>query len=125
MDLPDEYEVAPDGSLVRSLHSFDTGSLSYCTLSESCISKAVRHKTVSEIWYFIEGEGKLWRRLDTQEETVEIEPGVSITIPVGTTFQFWNTGEGLLEFLCVTMPKWPGAQEAEFVAGPWTPKLPK
>jgi mannose-6-phosphate isomerase-like protein (cupin superfamily) len=44
---------------------------------------------------------------------------------VSTGFQFRNTGSGSLSFLCVTMPKWPGSQEAEPVEGPWEPCLPE
>jgi mannose-6-phosphate isomerase-like protein (cupin superfamily) len=125
MNITDEYEVAPDGSLVRPLHSYDEGSFSHCTLPKGCISRAVRHRTVSELWYFTEGEGELWRRLGDWEETVRVESGVSITIPVRTSFQFRNTSAGSLVFLCVTIPKWPGFQEAEFIVGPWEPCLPE
>ena len=52
-----------------------------------------------------------------------VEPGVSITIPVHTSFQFQNTDSGPLRFLCVTMPRWSGFREAEFVEGPWEPSL--
>ena len=30
----------------------------------------------------------------------------------------------LLEFLCITMPRWPGDQEATLVEGPWTSTAP-
>jgi mannose-6-phosphate isomerase-like protein (cupin superfamily) len=124
MDLPEAYERAPDGSLIRPLLEYEEGGIAHCTLPESCVSKAIKHKTVSEIWYFIEGEGELWRRIGNREETVRVEPDVSITIPVDTGFQFRNTGTGSLKFLCVTMPRWPGSGEAEFVEGPWEPVLP-
>ena len=123
MDLPETYERAPDGSLIRPLHEYEKGGIAHCTLPEARVSRAARHRTVSEIWYFIQGEGELWRRLGDREETVRVEPGVSITIPVHTGFQFRNTGSGPLRFLCVTMPRWPGFHEAEFVEGPWEPSL--
>ncbi len=125
MDLPEAYERAPDGSLIRPLHEYEEGGIAHCTLPEAWVSRAARHGTVSEIWWFIEGEGELWRRLGDQEETVRVEPGVSVTIPVHTSFQFRNTGSGPLRFLCVTMPRWPGFGEAEFVEGPWEPSLPE
>ncbi len=125
MDLPEAYERAPDGSLIRPLHEYEEGGVAHCTLPEACVSRAVRHGTASEIWYFIEGEGELWRRLGDREETVRVEPGVSITIPVHTSFQFRNTGSVALRFLCFTMPRWPGFDEAEFVEGPWEPSLPE
>jgi mannose-6-phosphate isomerase-like protein (cupin superfamily) len=119
MDLPEVSERAPDGSSIRPLHEYEEGGLAHCTLPESCVSKASKHRTVSEIWFFIEGEGELWRRLRDHEKIVRVEPGISITIPVHTSFQFRNTGTGSLKFLCVTMPRWPGFSEAEFVEGPW------
>jgi len=125
MDLPEAYERAPDGSLIRPLHEYEEGGIAHCTLPEARVSRAARHGTVSEIWYFIEGEGELWRRLGDREETVRVGPGVSITIPAHTCFQFRNTGSGPLSFLCVTMPRWPGYGEAEFVEGPWEPSLPE
>ena len=125
MRLPDEHERAPDGSQVRPLHSYEEGSLAHCTLPESCVSKAAKHKTVSEIWCFVAGEGDLWRQLGDREEMVKVQPGTSVTIPVHTSFQFRNTGAGSLKFLCVTMPRWPGLSEAEIVEGPWEPNLPE
>ena len=59
MDLPNAYERAPDGSLIRSLHEYEEGGIAHCTLPEAWISRATRHVTVSEIWYFIEGDGEL------------------------------------------------------------------
>lgn len=123
--LPEDYERAPDGSFIRPLNEYEEGSLVHCTLPEACVSRTTKHRTVSEIWYFIEGEGELWRRLGDQEETVRVEQGTSITIPVDTSFQFRNTGSGSLRFLCFTMPRWPGFDEAEFVEGPWEPSLPE
>jgi len=83
------------------------------------VSAAVRHQTVEEIWYFIEGEGEVWRKQRDREEVVSVRSGVSITIPIGTHFQFRNTGEKNLEFLIVTMPPWPGSKEAITVKGYW------
>jgi len=124
MDLPEAYERAPDGSLIQPLHEYEEGSVVHCTLPEARVSRAARHGTVSEIWYFIKEEGELWRRLGDREETVRVGPGVSITIPVDIGFQFRNTGSGPLRFICVTMSRWPGYGEAEFVEGPWEPSLP-
>ena len=40
--------------------------------------------TVSEFWHVLSGEGQIWRRDATGEETTVLETGVSIDIPVGT-----------------------------------------
>jgi mannose-6-phosphate isomerase-like protein (cupin superfamily) len=53
------------------------------------------------------------------EEVVELFPGVSLSIPAGTHFQFRSLGEDALEAIGVTMPPWPGAEEAFDVAGIW------
>ena len=48
-------------------------------------------------------------------ETTVLERGVSIDIPVGTAFQYRCTGVDPLQFLCITMPPWPGNQEATVI----------
>jgi len=118
--LPKEYDdIAPDSSEIRLLMSGKLGSLCHCTLPTGKTSLAVKHKTVEEIWYFLSGVGEVWRKYEGKEETDEIEPGTSINIPVGTSFQFRNIGSEPLKFICVTMPPWPGTKEAELVQGKW------
>ena len=55
-------------------------------------SKAVAHRTVEEIWFFLAGRGQMWRRQNDREEIVAVEPGVCLTIPLGTHFQFRALG---------------------------------
>ncbi len=59
----------------------------------------------------------MWRKLDNHEEIVPVEPGVSITIPLGTHFQFRSFGYEPLAAIGVTMPPWPGEGEAYEVQG--------
>ena len=120
--LPEEFELAPDGSEVRPLLGLRGGSLAHCTLPVNGVSLAVRHRTVEEIWYFIGGEGQVWRRQGDREETVDVVPGACLTIPLGTNFQFRNTGGEPLRFLIATMPPWPGDHEAVRVEGRWRPQ---
>jgi mannose-6-phosphate isomerase-like protein (cupin superfamily) len=80
--------------------------------------------TVSEFWHVLSGEGRIWRRDESGEETTVLEPGVSIDIPVGTALQHRCTGVDPLEFLCVSMPRWPGDLEATLIEGPWAPTAP-
>ena len=80
--------LAPDGSEVRLLGCTDKGSMAHFTLPPNAVAKAVSHRTVEEVWYFLSGHGRMWRRLGAQEETIAVGPGISITIPVGTHFQF-------------------------------------
>ena len=77
------------------------------------------HKSVEEIWYFISGQGRMWRKLGIQEETVGVSAGVSITIPTGAHFQFRSDSDKPLVAVGVTMPPWPGEEEARFVEGIW------
>jgi mannose-6-phosphate isomerase-like protein (cupin superfamily) len=111
--------TAPDGSEVRVLCATERGSMILFTLRSGAISRAVAHRTVEEIWYVTAGRGRLWRKLGNQEEVTELAPSLSLTIPVGTQFQFRNDGAAPLEIVAVTMPRWPGEDEADAVAGIW------
>jgi mannose-6-phosphate isomerase-like protein (cupin superfamily) len=118
--------VAPDGSDVRVLLATTRGSFAHFELAAGETSVAVRHRTVEEIWYFVQGCGEMWRGRDGHEQTVEVSPGVCITIPAGTAFQLRASGDEALEKLAAigaTMPPWPGAGEAVIVDGPWKPTL--
>jgi mannose-6-phosphate isomerase-like protein (cupin superfamily) len=53
------------------------------------------------------------------EEVIALEPGVSLTIPLGTHFQFRSLGAEPLAAIGVTMPPWPGDDEAFEVPGKW------
>jgi mannose-6-phosphate isomerase-like protein (cupin superfamily) len=121
--LPEDHEIAPDGSEIRPLLRLDRGSLSHCTLPMRCTSYAVSHKTIEEIWYCLQGRGQIWRRKGETEEVVNVGPGVSLTIPTGTHFQLRNTGGEPLRFVITTMPPWPGGDEAVRVQGRWEPKI--
>ena len=61
------------------------------------------------------------RAQEDQEEVVEVHPGVSLDIPVGTKFQFRCDGDEPLEAVGVTIPPWPGPDEAFEVKGKWHP----
>ena len=50
---------------------------------------------------------------------VALAPGVCLTIPVGTQFQFRAPATESVSAVAVTMPPWPGEGEAAFVSGPW------
>ncbi len=119
-ELPNDRDVlAPDGSEIRLLSVTSRGSMVHCTLNPGEVSSPVAHRTVEEVWYFLEGAGQVWRRLGDEERVVDVAPGVSLSIPVGAHFQFRATGDRPLRFVIVTMPPWPGADEAFPVAGHW------
>lgn len=111
--------IAPDGSEVRVLCGLPRGGFALFSLPPDAVSKAVAHRTVDELWYVVSGHGRIWRRLGGQEEIVELGPGVSLSIPLGTQFQFRCDGPQPLAVLGATMPPWPGAEEAYPVEGIW------
>ena len=118
--LPDEYDVvAPDGSQIRLLSTMKGGSMVHCTLPPSAVSKAVAHKTVEEIWFFVQGRGQVWRKQGDREAVVDVEPGICVTIETGTHFQFRNCGACDLCFIIATTPPWPGEHEAVRVEDHW------
>jgi mannose-6-phosphate isomerase-like protein (cupin superfamily) len=104
---------------VRTLLRLAGGSLAHFELAPGLTSHAVAHRTVDEIWYFVGGRGEMWRKAGTEESVVTVEPGVCITIPVGTRFQFRSLGAESLSAVAVTMPPWPGDDEAYRVEGRW------
>ena len=121
---PEPQATAPDGSAIRFLLKCSRGEVNHFTLPPGRTSTAVVHRTIEEIWYVLEGQGQMWRQEGEVEETLELAPGVSFDIPLGTQFQFRNTGAGPLSVLIATMPPWPGNDEAIAVQGPWAPSQP-
>ena len=115
---------SPAGAEIRYLMEGGTGNLIPAAVPPGQVNRATVHATVSEIWHVLSGAGQIWRRYGTAEETTVLEPGVSIDIPVGTAFQYRCTGSSPLQFLCVSMPPWPGDNEATVIEGPWRPTAP-
>ena len=114
---PDRTDVAPDGSDVRVLLGLPRGGMAHFELAARQVSRAVVHRNVDEIWYIVSGQGEMWRSQGGREEFVELRPGLCLTIPVGTSFQF-RTRQAVA-VVGITMPPWPGPDEAMFVTGPW------
>ncbi len=117
--LPGDHITAPDGSEIRGLVTGRAASMVHCRLPPGGVSLAVRHRSVEELWFFLSGRGKVWRRDGRREEVVAATPGLSLSIPIGAHFQFRNTGADPLAFVIATMPPWPGADEAVRVADHW------
>ena len=116
-DAPDA--VAPDGSDVRVLLRLGRGSMAHFELGPGRVSRAVAHHRVDEIWYILAGQGQMWRRQPDRQQTVALRPGTCVSIPAGTHFQFRSASDGPLEAVGVTMPPWPGPDEAYDVPGAW------
>lgn len=118
--LPRDHTVlAPDGSEIRELVAVRGGSMVHCTLPPGAISMAVKHLTVEEVWYVTSGRGQVWRKSEIEASVMDVEPGLSLSIETGTYFQFRNTGDDDLCLIIVTMPPWPGEQEAVRVNDFW------
>ena len=116
---------SPAGAEVRLLVEGETGSMIHSTVPPGQVNRATVHATVSEFWHVLSGEGRIWRRDGTGEATTVLASGVSIDIPVGTAFQYRCDGVEPLEFICISMPRWPGPEEATIIAGPWQPNAPE
>jgi mannose-6-phosphate isomerase-like protein (cupin superfamily) len=115
--------TAPDGTAVRLLLSLRGGSLAHFELPAGAVSHAVTHRTVEEIWFIVSGRGSIWRRQEGLERIESLSPGTSLTIPLGTAFQFRAEAGAPLSFVAITMPPWPGKDEALPALGPWTPTI--
>src|SRR5436190_22236380 len=117
---PDKMDIrAPDGSEIRLLLNMERDGTCHCTLPPQTASIAGVHKTIEEIWYCIQGQGQMWRKVGENESVVDISPGTCLTIPTHTYFQFRNTGTTPLCIIITTMPPWPGPEEWREVAGYW------
>lgn len=124
MTLPAAHDViAPDGSEVRILLSLTGGSMAHFRLGPGQVSAAVRHRTVEEIWYILSGQGEMWRAAGGAEAVTVLAPGTCLSIEPGVTFQFRAAATEPLDAVAITMPPWPGEDEAEFVPGPWAPTI--
>ena len=120
LQLPEHPTVvAPDGSDVRVLLALRGGSMAHFELAAGVISDAVTHRTVEEIWYVLAGRGQMWRKQGSREEIVELVPGLCLSIPQGTHFQFRAAADSPISAVGITMPPWPGPDEAVPVQGPW------
>lgn len=120
--IPNDYQhTSPAGAEVRLLMSNEYGGIAHCTLRHGKISKAITHKTVSEFWHILSGQGQIWRKQGEKEIIMPLKTGITIDIPLGTHFQYRSDAEDLV-FICVTNPPWSGADEASYVTqGAWMP----
>jgi mannose-6-phosphate isomerase-like protein (cupin superfamily) len=123
--MPENYEhTSPAGAEVRVLMSNEHGGIAHCSLKAGKISRAVRHKTVSEFWHILSGKGAIWRRNTVEANITVLEAGITIDIPLGTDFQYRSEADTDLVFICVTMPPWSGADEANYIEeSGWAPTV--
>jgi len=113
--------TAPDGSEIRLLigqrHGAAHASMVEVLLPSGQVSRPVWHRNVEEVWYVLEGCGQVWRCAPDDDprkiSPVWVNAGDALTIPVRWTFQFSAPDDVALLFLCVTVPPWPGEDEAQ------------
>lgn len=110
-------EIAPDGSEVRLLFRRPGASMAHFCLGVGKISLAVVHRSVEELWYIVSGQGEMWREGEGGGSVVLLKRGVGLSIPPGVSFQFRTVGDEPLEAIAVTLPAWPGDDEARRVPG--------
>lgn len=111
--MPDA--VAPDGSDIyfRVLDA-ERASVVEVVLAPGRTSRAVRHKTVEEVWCFLAGSGDVWLESPDGQTSQrrQVGPGDFVVVRWGWAFQSRATGTEPLRFLCFTSPPWPGEDEA-------------
>ena len=110
--------IAPDGSEIRvlatSIQGATRASVCEVRLAPGAVSRPVRHRSVEEIWFVLEGRGRVWRcPPEAEAEPIDVGPGDTLVIPTGWRFQFRAAPDSALRFLCVTSPPWPGPDEAQ------------
>ena len=64
------------------------------------------------------GRGEMWRKQNDRKEVVALEPGICLTLPIGTHFQFRTIGEEPFSAVGFTMSPGPD-DEAYSVAEKW------
>ncbi len=121
VQMPVPSEPAPDGSRIYPLIRTNQASVGIIELRPGQVTAPVHHLTIEEVWYVLEGKGQIWRKLESDEETVDLEAGTCVNIPTGAAFQFRSDGEQPLRMLMLTIPPWPGPDEAVATEGAWDP----
>lgn len=102
--------------------------MAHFSLASRQTSVAIAHRTIEEMWFFVGGQGEMWRRTEgaDDETVITVATGEAITIPSSTHFQFRSSGSEPLAAVGATVPAWPGVGdlsgrgEAYLVPGPWT-----
>jgi len=109
MDVQNIDRVPPfttkDGSEIRELLAHRNSQIRNQTLAEARLPEGActaphHHVETEEIYYILEGRG----RMRVGQETREVGPGDAIAIPPGASHQIANSGKGILKFLCCCAP---------------------
>lgn len=60
------------------------------------------HPTAEELYYFVQGRGRM--QLGTDEPPADVTSGDCVVIAPGTPHKLWNTGDADLVLLCCCSP---------------------
>ena len=113
---------SPLGAHIRYLMDGPHGNMIHSTVPPGMVGRACHFRSIDEYWFILSGLGEIWRRApDGTESFTELQPGVSVDIPLGTAFQYRCRGGEPLTFICTALPPWPGDDEAVLLDGPWVP----
>jgi mannose-6-phosphate isomerase-like protein (cupin superfamily) len=109
MDIHNIHRVpaftTKDGSEIRELLAHRNSAIVKQSLAEARLPPGGKttphfHPQTEEIYYILEGEG----RMTIGDETCEVEPGDAIAIPPGAVHTITNAGSITLKFLCCCAP---------------------
>jgi mannose-6-phosphate isomerase-like protein (cupin superfamily) len=94
-----------DGSEIRELLAHRNSNIRLQSLAEARLPPGGKttphyHPQTEEIYYILEGEG----RMTIDGETSEVVPGDAIAIPPGAVHTITNAGDQTLKFLCCCAP---------------------
>jgi Mannose-6-phosphate isomerase len=97
--------ITKDGSTIRELMAYRNSGAKRTSLAEASLPPGGKtdchyHPEVEEIYYFLEGRGKVL----AGDAFYDVEPGDSILHLPGARHQTWNTGDVKLVFICVCAP---------------------
>jgi mannose-6-phosphate isomerase-like protein (cupin superfamily) len=118
--------ISPDGAEIRLVLRPEVEGVRFHSLCEAVfrhgqVSRALRHRTVEESWYVLEGVAEVWRlppgAPPAEGAVLRLGAGEALNIPQGFSFQVRSAGPGRLRMLCSTAPPWPGPDEAIPVDG--------
>ena len=111
MDVVNLDQVEPfitkDGSQIRELLAHRNSVIKNQSLAEATLPPNSRtdehyHAKTEEIYYIIEGEG----RMQIETEMQEVRVGDAIAIPPGKKHKLWNSGSAPLRLLCCCAPSY-------------------
>lgn len=109
MDVKNIAEVpsftTKDGSEIRELLAHRNSVIANQSLAEARLppggsTEAHYHPKCEEIYYILEGTGRMQIGADIRE----VGPGDAIAIPPGARHQITNTSGSVLKFLCCCAP---------------------